>query len=107
MPNGDINWIAGFIWNIADDVVRDVYVRGKYRDVILPMTVIRRLDCNRLNRAGGGGLCNGWMQEGLVPNLPRPLEAAETELPDDGEDIEDETTSEDDGPIDEEAEPKD
>ena len=37
-------WIANFIWNIADDVLRDVYVRGKYRDVILPMTVIRRLD---------------------------------------------------------------
>jgi len=44
MANGDLNWIAGFIWNIADDVLRDVYVRGKYRDVILPMTVIRRLD---------------------------------------------------------------
>ena len=44
MPNGDLNWIAGFIWNIADDVLQDVYVRGKYRDVILPMTVIRRLD---------------------------------------------------------------
>jgi type I restriction enzyme M protein len=44
MSNGDLNWIAGFIWNIADDVLRDVYVRGKYRDVILPMTVIRRLD---------------------------------------------------------------
>jgi type I restriction enzyme M protein len=37
-------WIANFIWGIADDVLRDVYVRGKYRDVILPMTVIRRLD---------------------------------------------------------------
>ncbi|MGO9470492.1 MAG: N-6 DNA methylase [Isosphaeraceae bacterium] len=36
--------IAGFIWNIADDVLRDLYVRGKYRDVILPMTVLRRLD---------------------------------------------------------------
>ena len=34
----------GFIWGIADDVLRDLYVRGKYRDVILPMTVIRRLD---------------------------------------------------------------
>jgi type I restriction enzyme M protein len=44
MKNGQLNWIAGFIWNIADDVLRDVYVRGKYRDVILPMTVIRRLD---------------------------------------------------------------
>ena len=36
--------IGNFIWGIADDVLRDVYVRGKYRDVILPMTVIRRLD---------------------------------------------------------------
>ena len=38
------NAIVNFIWGIADDVLRDVYVRGKYRDVILPMTVIRRLD---------------------------------------------------------------
>jgi type I restriction enzyme M protein len=44
MSNGDLNWIANFIWGIADDVLRDVYVRGKYRDVILPMTVLRRLD---------------------------------------------------------------
>ena len=36
--------VSNFIWGIADDVLRDVYVRGKYRDVILPMTVIRRLD---------------------------------------------------------------
>ncbi|MDP2173496.1 MAG: class I SAM-dependent DNA methyltransferase [Candidatus Cloacimonadaceae bacterium] len=36
--------IVNFIWNIADSVLKDVYVRGKYRDVILPMTVIRRLD---------------------------------------------------------------
>ena len=44
LANGDLNWIANFIWGIADDVLRDVYVRGKYRDVILPVTVIRRLD---------------------------------------------------------------
>ena len=44
MNNGDLNWIANFIWGIADDVLRDLYVRGKYRDVILPMTVLRRLD---------------------------------------------------------------
>jgi HsdM N-terminal domain/N-6 DNA Methylase len=44
MGNGNLNWIANFIWGIADDVLRDVYVRGKYCDVILPMTVIRRLD---------------------------------------------------------------
>jgi len=39
-----LTWIANFIWGIADDVLRDLYVRGKYRDVILPMTVLRRLD---------------------------------------------------------------
>lgn len=38
------NRLVSFIWSVADDCLRDVYVRGKYRDVILPMTVIRRLD---------------------------------------------------------------
>ena len=42
--SADLSWIANYIWRIADDVLRDVYVRGKYRDVILPMTVLRRLD---------------------------------------------------------------
>ena len=49
MANGTLDLaqhsgLVSFIWGIADDVLRDVYVRGKYRDVILPMTVIRRLD---------------------------------------------------------------
>ena len=44
MANTDLNWITNYIWGIADDVLRDLYVRGKYRDVILPMTVLRRLD---------------------------------------------------------------
>ncbi|MDO9109683.1 MAG: class I SAM-dependent DNA methyltransferase, partial [Desulfatirhabdiaceae bacterium] len=44
MDQSQLNWLTNFIWNIADDVLRDVYVRGKYRDVILPMTVLRRLD---------------------------------------------------------------
>ena len=44
MDNQVHNQIVSFIWSIADDCLRDVYVRGKYRDVILPMTVIRRLD---------------------------------------------------------------
>lgn len=44
MNNQTYNKIVSFIWGIADDCLRDVYVRGKYRDVILPMTVIRRLD---------------------------------------------------------------
>jgi len=36
--------LVSFIWSIADDCLRDIYVRGKYRDVILPMVVLRRLD---------------------------------------------------------------
>jgi type I restriction enzyme M protein len=44
MSDLNLNWITNFIWGIADDVLRDLYVRGKYRDVILPMTVLRRLD---------------------------------------------------------------
>lgn len=70
-----LNTIVNFIWGIADDCLRDVYVRGKYRDVILPMTVIRRLDAvledtkpqvlsmkKKLDEAGitnqWGALCN-------------------------------------------------
>ncbi len=44
MEQAQLNWIVSFIWGIADDVLRDLYVRGKYRDVILPMVVLRRLD---------------------------------------------------------------
>ncbi|TXH39935.1 MAG: SAM-dependent DNA methyltransferase [Burkholderiaceae bacterium] len=44
LDQSQLKWIADFIWNIADDRLRDVYVRGKYRDVILPFTVLRRLD---------------------------------------------------------------
>jgi type I restriction enzyme M protein len=44
MDQTQLTGLTNFIWNIADDVLRDVYVRGKYRDVILPMTVLRRLD---------------------------------------------------------------
>ncbi len=44
MNQAQHNAIVNFIWKIADDVLRDYVIRGKYRDVILPMTVIRRLD---------------------------------------------------------------
>ena len=44
MSENNLSWITNFIWGIADDVLRDLYVRGKYRDVILPMMVLRRLD---------------------------------------------------------------
>ena len=36
--------IVSFLWGIADDVLRDLFKRGKYPDVILPMCVLRRLD---------------------------------------------------------------
>ena len=65
-----LNTIANFIWGIADDCLRDVYVRGKYRDVILPMTVIRRLDAvledtkpqvlAMKKRLGTAGITNQW-----------------------------------------------
>lgn len=45
MDHSTHNKIVSFIWSVADDLLRDVYVRGKYRDVILPFTVLRRLDC--------------------------------------------------------------
>ena len=51
--NGNFGWIANYIWGIADDVLRDLYVRGKYRDVILPMTVLRRLDAVLEDRKQG------------------------------------------------------
>jgi type I restriction-modification system DNA methylase subunit len=44
MTDATLNWIPNFIWGTADDELRDLNVRGKYRDVIMPMTVVRRLD---------------------------------------------------------------
>ncbi|MBI2505998.1 MAG: SAM-dependent DNA methyltransferase [Candidatus Latescibacteria bacterium] len=36
--------IVSFLWSVAD-LIRDTFKRGKYQDVILPLTVLRRLDC--------------------------------------------------------------
>jgi type I restriction-modification system DNA methylase subunit len=44
MNHASHNKLISFIGSIADDCLRDVYVRGKYRDVILPMVVLRRLN---------------------------------------------------------------
>ena len=49
MNHASHNKLVSFIWSIADDCLRDVYVRGKYRDVILPMVVLRRLDTRHGN----------------------------------------------------------
>ena len=65
-----LNTIASFIWGIADDCLCDVYVRGKCRDVILPMTVIRRHDAvledtkqqvlDMKKMLDGAGVTNQW-----------------------------------------------
>ena len=44
MQDTQLTRISNFIWSVSDDILRDLYQRGKYRDVILPMTVLRRLD---------------------------------------------------------------
>ena len=44
MQDTQLTRISNFLWSVSDDVLRDLYVRGKYRDVILPMIVLRRLD---------------------------------------------------------------
>jgi type I restriction enzyme M protein len=36
--------IVSFLWGVAD-LIRDTFKRGKYQDIILPLTVLRRLDC--------------------------------------------------------------
>ena len=40
----DHSSVVSFIWNVAD-LIRDRFKRGEYADVILPMTVLRRIDC--------------------------------------------------------------
>jgi type I restriction enzyme M protein len=44
MDQATLNRIVSFLWGIADDVLRDLFKRGKDPDVILPMCVLRRLD---------------------------------------------------------------
>jgi type I restriction enzyme M protein len=44
MDQATHNKIVSFIWGIADDVLRDLFKRGKYPDVILPMCVLRPMD---------------------------------------------------------------
>ncbi|EKT4520645.1 SAM-dependent DNA methyltransferase [Flavobacterium psychrophilum] len=36
--------IINFIWTVADDVLINKFLENQYQDVILPMTVLRRLD---------------------------------------------------------------
>jgi len=54
MDQSQLNSLANFIWSIADEVLRDMYVRGKYRNVMLPRTVLRRVDAVLEPKAHGG-----------------------------------------------------
>ena len=71
--------ISSFIWGIADDVLRDVYVRGKYRDVILPMTVIRRLDAVLKPTKDVVLRMKGQLDEAGITNQDRALRQASGE----------------------------
>lgn len=44
MATSNLHSIISFIWSVADDVLRDHYKKGEYPNVILPMTVLRRID---------------------------------------------------------------
>lgn len=59
-----IKWISDFIWNIADDRLRNEYVRRKYRDVLLSFTALRRLDV----------VLESTKDVVLIPKLPAPKE---------------------------------
>ena len=76
VANGDYGWIANFIWGIADDVLRDLYVRGKYRDVILPMTVLRRLDAVLEPTKAAVLAMNEKLDKAKVTNKDQPLRQA-------------------------------
>jgi hypothetical protein len=52
MDQATHNKIVSFIWGIADDVLRDLFKRSKYPDVILPMCLLRRQVARALNHGG-------------------------------------------------------
>ena len=62
---------VSLIWNIADDVLRDVFLRGQYRDVILPMTVLRRLDA--LLEPTKDAVEESMREEGIDPDILRDI----------------------------------
>ena len=76
MQDSQLATISNFIWNIADTVLRDLYVRGKYRDVILPMTVIRRLDAVLESTKQQVLEEKKWLDEAGIPDQTGPLQQA-------------------------------
>ena len=76
MQDSQLATISNFIWNIADSVLRDLFVRGKYRDVILPMTVIRRLDAVLEPTKQKVLAEKKWMDEEKIADQTGPLQQA-------------------------------
>ena len=76
MQDTQLTQISNFIWNIADSILRDLYVRGKYRDVILPMTVIRRLDAVLEPTKQAVLDQKKWLDEGTFADQTGPLQDA-------------------------------
>ena len=76
MQDSQLATISNFIWNIADTVLRDLYVRGKYRDVILPMTVIRRLDAVLESTKQQVLEEKKWLDEAEISDQTGPLQQA-------------------------------
>ena len=76
MQDSQLATISNFIWNIADTVLRDLYVRGKYRDVILPMTVIRRLDAVLESTKQQVLEEKKWLDEARISDQTGPLQQA-------------------------------
>ncbi|MEZ5075299.1 MAG: type I restriction-modification system subunit M N-terminal domain-containing protein [Solirubrobacterales bacterium] len=70
------NRIVSFIWGIADDVLRDLYVRGKYRDVILPMVVLRRFDAVLEPTKDEVMAMKKRLDESRIDNQEQPLRSA-------------------------------
>ena len=76
MQDTQLSQISNFIWGVADDYLRDLYVRGKYRDVILPMTVIRRLDAVLESTKQQVLEEKKWLDEAEISDQTGPLQQA-------------------------------
>ena len=76
MQDSQLSTISNFIWNTADSLLRDLYVRGKYRDVILPMTVIRRLDAVLEDTKPAVIAQKKWLDEANIIDQVGPLSQA-------------------------------
>jgi type I restriction enzyme M protein len=74
LSNGDIKNHAAFIWSVAD-LLRGAYKQSDYGKVILPLVVIRRLDCV-LEPTKGSVLTRAKSLKGKVDNVEPVLRGA-------------------------------